>query len=349
MSLELPKNRYEGATRAGALYTRLRSEVGAMPGVRSVSAVSTLPLSHDRNFASFDVSGRPPIPRANAPTAVSLIVMPGYFQTLGIALIAGRDFTARDDSAGVRVAIISETMARRYWPGEDALGEGLDLYGTRYRIIGIAADVRDQMERAPAATIYQPELQLGYRNLTLVVRAACPQQARRCEPAPLATSIRRTIASVDRGIAVTDVRTMPHVVSEYLTPWRLLMALLAIFAALALVVAGIGVYGVMAYAVRQRTHEIGIRMALGAGRGEVIRMVVRNAMRLALWGATFGVLGALAVTRVLASLLLYGVSPTDPVVIGGVAALLAVVALLASWLPAHRASAVDPMVTLRSE
>lgn len=229
------------------------------------------------------------------------------------------------------------------------MGEGLDLYGARYRVIGVAADVRDQMEHAPSSTIYQSELQLGYRNLTLVVRAACPRQARRCEPAPLATSIRRAIASVDRSIAVADVRTMPQVVSEYLTPWRLLMALLGIFAGLALVVAGIGVYGVMAFAVRQRAREIGIRMALGAGRGEVVAMVVRNAMRLVVWGAMFGVLGALAVTRVLASLLLYGVSPTDPAVVGGVAALLAVVALLASWLPACRASAVDPMLTLRSE
>jgi ABC-type antimicrobial peptide transport system permease subunit len=229
------------------------------------------------------------------------------------------------------------------------VGEGLDLYGTRYRIIGVAADVRDQMEHAPSSTIYQPELQLGYRNLTLVVRAACPQHARSCEPAALAASIRHTVASIDASIAVTDVRTMPQVVSEYLSPWSLLMALLAIFAALALVVAGIGVYGVMAYAVRERTHEIGIRMALGAGRGEVVGMVVRNAMRLAIWGAVFGVLGALAVTRVLSSLLLYGVRPTDPAVLGGVTALLAVVALLASWLPARCASAVDPMIALRSE
>jgi ABC-type antimicrobial peptide transport system permease subunit len=154
---------------------------------------------------------------------------------------------------------------------------------------------------------------------------------------------------VDRSIAVSDMRTMPQVVSEYVSPWRLLTALLGIFAALALVVAGIGVYGVMAYAVRQRTHEIGIRMALGAGRGEVVGLVVRHAMRLALWGATLGVLGALGVARVLASLMLYGVSPTDPAVIGGVAALLAIVALLASWLPARRATAVDPMIALRSE
>ncbi|HET7551693.1 MAG TPA: ABC transporter permease [Gemmatimonadaceae bacterium] len=349
MSLELPEKRYAGATRTGELYTRLRSEVGALPGVRSVSAVTTLPLSHDRNFASFNVSGRPPIPRAKAPTAVSLVVMPGYFQTLGIPLLAGRDFTAHDDSTASRVAIISETMARHFWPGEDALGQGLDLYGTRYRIIGIAADVRDQMEHAPSSTIYQPELQLGYRNLTLVVRAACPREARKCDPAPLASSIRQLIASVDRSIAITEVRTMPQVVAEYVTPWRLLMTLLGIFAALALVVAGVGVYGVMAYAVRQRTSEIGIRMALGAGRGEVVAMVMRHAMRLAVWGATFGVLGALAVTRVLASLMLYGVSPTDPVVIGGVAALLTIVTFLASWLPARRATSIDPMIALRSE
>jgi ABC-type antimicrobial peptide transport system permease subunit len=142
---------------------------------------------------------------------------------------------------------------------------------------------------------------------------------------------------------------MPQVVAEYVTPWRLLMTLLGIFAALALVVAGVGVYGVMAYAVRQRTSEIGIRMALGAGRGEVVAMVMRHAMRLAVWGATFGVLGALAVTRVLASLMLYGVSPTDPVVIGGVAALLTIVTFLASWLPARRATSIDPMIALRSE
>jgi ABC-type antimicrobial peptide transport system permease subunit len=142
---------------------------------------------------------------------------------------------------------------------------------------------------------------------------------------------------------------MPQVVSEYVSPWSLLMALLTIFAALALAVAGVGVYGVMAYAVRERTHEIGIRMALGAGRKEVTGMVVRNAMRLVVWGTAIGVLGALAAARVLSSLLLYGVSPTDPAVMGGVAALLAAVALLASWLPARRASAVDPMVALRSE
>ena len=348
MSLELPGARYAGTTRAGNFYTRLQSVVAAMPGVRTVAAVSMLPLTHDRNFTHFNVSGRPPVPIAQAPSAVNLIVTPGYFATLGIPLLGGRDFTAHDDSAGPRVAIVSRTMAQRIWPAGNALGQGLDLYGTQYQIIGIAADVRDQMESPPAPTIYQSELQLRNRNLTLVVRGACPANARTCDPASLTAPIRHAIAAMDRDIAVVSVRTMPRVVAEYATPWRLLMGLLSIFAGLALVIAAVGIYGVMMFAVLQRTHEIGIRVALGARRGDVVRMVVRQAMHLIAWSAALGGLGALALSRVL-SLMLYHVSPADPMVIGGIAALLAMVALLASWLPARRATAVDPMIALRSE
>lgn len=349
MSLELPEARYTGATRAGDVYTTLQSVVGGLPGVRNVAAITTLPLSHDRNFTYFNVSGMAPAPTAQAPTAVSLVATPGYFAALGIPLLGGRDFTTHDDSAAPRVAIVSEKMVQRLWPGGDAIGQELDIYGTPHRIIGIAADVRDQMENPPALTIYQSEHQIGNRNLNLVVRTACPAQALTCDAESLASSIRRAIASVDRDIAVSNVRTMPQVASEYATPWRLLMGLLSIFAGLALVIAAVGIYGVMMYAVLQRTHEIGIRMALGAGRGEVVRMVVRDAARLAAWGAAFGVLAALAATRVLASLMLYDVHPTDPTVIGAVAALLATVALVASWLPVRRATAVDPMVALRAE
>ncbi|HEX6536027.1 MAG TPA: FtsX-like permease family protein, partial [Gemmatimonadaceae bacterium] len=302
----------------------------------------------DRQFTYFKVSGAPPVSRAQAPTAVSEVVTPGYFATLGIPLLGGRDFSAHDDSAGPRVAIISEKIAKRYWPDGDAIGKGIDMWGTHYRIIGIAADVRDQMESPPSATIYGAELQIGGRNVTLVVRGACPPDARTCDPASLATPIRRAIASVDRDIAVSNVRTMPRVVAEYVSPWRLFMGLLSIFAMLALIIAAIGIYGVMMYTVLQRTHEIGIRMALGADRGAVVRMVVRDAVRLVMWGAVIGVLGALAIGRIL-PLMLYHVSAADPVVIGSIAALLSIVALLASWLPARRATAVDPMLALRSE
>ena len=350
MSLELPEARYSGATRVANVYARLQSVVGAVPGVRSVAAITTLPLSHDRNFTYFNVVGAPPVPRAQAPSAVSELVTPGYFATLGIPLLSGRDFTTHDDSAGPRVAIISEMMAKRYWPGGDAVGQGVDLGGTRYRIIGIAADVRDQMESPPTATIYGSELYFGDRHLTLVARAACQPDTPTCDPASLATPVRRAIASVDRDIAVSNVRTMPRVVAEYITPWRLLMGLLSILAALALIIAAIGIYGVMMHAVLQRTHEIGIRMALGADRRAVIRMIVREAMRLVAWGAALGGLGAFGITRVLSSMLmLYHESAADPAVIGGIAALLAVVALVAAWLPARRATIIDPMIALRSE
>jgi predicted permease len=348
MSLELPVTRYTGTAQVGAFYTKLESAVGALPGVQRAATVSTLPLSHDRNFTHYNVSGKPPLSAARAPTAVSEFVTPGYFATLGIPLVDGRDFTAHDDSGTAPVAIVSEKMAKRYWPDESAIGQGLELYGKRYQIIGVAADVRDQMESAPATTIYQPELQIGSRNLTLVVRSACSSQARACDAASLAPSIRRAIASLDRTVAVGSVRSMPRVVQEYVSPWRLLMTLLGIFAVVALIIAAIGIYGVMMYAVSQRTHEIGIRMALGANRGRVVRMVVRDASRLIAWGAVFGVIGALAVTRIL-PFLLYGVSAADPTVIGGVAILLALVGLLASWLPVRRATGIDPMSALRSE
>ncbi|MGH7632676.1 MAG: ABC transporter permease, partial [Gemmatimonadaceae bacterium] len=348
MSLDLPDTRYAGIARAAALYTRLQAAVGALPGVRSVAAITTLPLSHDREFTLFNVGGRPPVPMSRAPTAVSLFVTPGYFATLGIPLLRGRDFSAHDDSLAPPVAIVSQKMARRYWPEGSAIGQEIDLHGARARIIGVAADVRDQMEHAPASTIYQSELQHDKSDLHLVVRAACPARSRGCDPESLAPSVRSAIASVDRDIAVADVRTMPEVAADYVSPWRLLMGLLGIFAVVALVIAAIGIYGVMMYAVLQRTHEIGVRMALGADRSRVVQMVVRDAARLAAWGAGLGVLGVLAVTRVLSGLL-YDVSAADPAVIGGIAVLLATVAVVASWLPARRATTVDPMIALRSE
>ena len=348
MSLELPQARYTGTTRTAALYTQLQSVVASLPGVRSVAAITTLPLSHDRNFTYFNPSGKTPIPRAQAPTAVSVYVTPGYFAALGVPLLGGRDFSAQDDSGAPRVAIINEKLAKRYWPNDNVLGRRIDIWGTHYLIIGVAADVRDQLESPPAPTIYQSELQIGGRNLTLVTRVACPVQIPTCDAESLALSVRRAVASLDRHIAVADVRTMPQVIAEYVTAWRLLMSLLSIFAAIALIIAAVGVYGVMMYAVLQRTHEIGIRMALGADRSEVVGIVVRDAMRLIGWGAAFGVLAALAVTRAL-PFMLYEVSAADPTIIVGIAALLALVALMASWLPARRATAVDPMIALRSE
>lgn len=348
MSLELPWTRSAGLTQAASLYTQLQSAVTSVPGVLRTAVVTTLPLSHDRQFTRFNITGKPPALAAQAPTAVSEYVTPGYFETLGIPLLGGRDFTAQDDSGAPPVAILSETMAKRYWPDGSAIGRDLDLYGTRYQIVGIAGDVRDQMESAPAITIYQPALQSGNRNVTLVVRSACSSQTAGCDAEMLAPAIERAIASVSRNVAVSNVRAMPRVVKEYVSPWRLLMTLIGTFAVAALIIAAVGIYGVTMSSVVQRTHEIGIRMALGADRRQVLRMIVRDAAHFIGWGATFGVLGALAATRAL-PFLLFGVSPADPAVIGGIAALLAIVALLASWLPARRAASVDPMTALRRD
>jgi putative ABC transport system permease protein len=346
MSLELPDARYGSATQVAGFYKALQSTIVALPGVQRAAAITTLPLSHDRNFTRFKVSGRPPVPTGQGPTAVSEFVTPGYFATLGINLVSGRDFTVRDDSGAPPVAVISAKMAERYWPNDDAVGRGLELAGTRYQIIGVAADVRDQMEAPAAITIYQSALQTGSRGATLVIRAACSLESSHCDATSLIAAARAAIASIDRGVAVSNTRTMQRVVFEYVAPWRLLMALLAIFAIFALIIAAVGIYGVMMSAVLQRTHEIGIRMALGADRNEVVRMIVGDAARLIGWGTVFGIVGALATSRVL-PFLLYRVSANDPTVLGSVALLLALVGLMASWLPARRATGVDPTHALR--
>ena len=346
MSLELPEARYGSVTQVASFYKILQSAIGALPGVQRAAAITTLPLSHDRNFTRFNVSGKPPASTGQEPTAVSEFVTPGYFATLGVDLVSGRDFTVRDDSGAPPVAVISAKMAKRYWPNDDAVGRGLELAGTHYQIIGVAADVRDQMEAPAAVTIYQSALQTRSRGATLVVRVVCSLELRYCDAKSLIPATREAIASIDRGVAVSNARTMQRVVVEYIAPWRLLMTLLAIFAIVALVIAAVGIYGVMMSAVVQRTHEIGIRMALGADRNEVVRMIVGDAARLIAWGTVFGIVGALATSRVL-PFLLYRVSASDPTVIGGVALVLAVVGLMASWLPARRATRVDPMHALR--
>jgi putative ABC transport system permease protein len=270
------------------------------------------------------------------------IVTPGYFQALGIPLLRGRDFTEHDDSASPGVAIISQSMAQRYWPGEDPIGRSLDAGGMHLRVIGVAGDTRATgVEEMPEPTLYQPNRQIGVNNLALVIRTAG-------DPVALTAAVRRAVASIDRDIAISGVRTMPQVVSDYLTPWKILMTLLGAFALVALVIAAVGIYGVMAYAVAQRTHEIGIRMALGADRAGVLRMVLRQAILLAVAGVALGVLGTLGATRAL-SFLLYGVSAGDPVIIAAVAGSLALVALAASWIPALRATNVDPAVAMRAE
>ncbi|HEX5436744.1 MAG TPA: ABC transporter permease [Gemmatimonadaceae bacterium] len=349
VSIETPAHRYDGAATGAAVTERLRAALRAIPGVIDVAGAWNLPLSGTRNYTVYNVAGRPPLPEERAPRATDMFVTPGYFAALGIPLVRGRDFTARDDSAALRVAIVSQALARRQWPNESAVGQSIVVNSERYEIVGVAADVRnDGVEDEPSPAVYRATEQFGGAPSSLIIRAACARAADDCDPAALTAPIRRVVASVDPDIAIGAVRTVPQLVSDYLTPWRLLMTLLGAFAAVALVIAVVGIYGVMAYTVAQRAHEIGIRMALGADRVRVLRMVLRQATGLVAAGVLFGALGALGTTRALSSLL-YGVSARDPKVLTGVIVLLALVALAASWIPARRAAKVDPVVAMRAE
>jgi putative ABC transport system permease protein len=275
-------------------------------------------------------------------------VSPGYFAALGIPLLRGRSFDPRDAQQAPGVVVVSETLAKRYWPGEDALGRrisfGSNDKGEPYwmTVIGVAADVRQKgLHMQPRAESYVSYAQWPSRYTTLVVRSGL-------EPAGLEASVRREVLAVDHDIPVYDVRTMRQVFDGSLDSRRFNMALLVLFAVLAVLLAAVGLYGVMAYTVTQRTHEIGVRVALGARRWDVLRLVVGQGMGLALLGVMAGLMGATVLTRVLSSLLV-GVPAPSPWTFALTALLLTAVALLACYVPARRAARVDPMVALRYE
>jgi len=266
---------------------------------------------------------------------------------MGIPLRQGRDFGPQDRNGGNKVAIVSETAARQLWPGKDPLGQRFkwsadDTTGWK-TVIGVAADVRqsiNQTKREPV-TIYVPHTQEPVQTLSLVVK-------HHGDPGSLAAAMRRTLQSHDADMPLFDVRTMNEWLRYSLWENRIYVSLMSVFAVLALVIAATGIYGVMAYTVAQRTQEIGIRMALGAARDDVMRMVVGQALRLTLFGIGIGLAGAYAITRLMASLL-FGVKAADPPTFVGVTVILALSALVAAWVPADRATRVDPMVALRSE
>jgi putative ABC transport system permease protein len=272
-------------------------------------------------------------------------VSPDYFTTLGIKIVRGRGFTARDDERAPTVVVISETMAAKYWPGEDPIGKRVQL---RYNnspareIVGIAGDVKQKMLTDNAsAQMYAPFVQAPWPFLTVVAKTtAAPEAA--------AGSLRRALARLDSEQAAGEIRTFDEYFARSIATPRFTATLLGAFAALALLLAGFGLYGVMAYSVAQRSREIGIRMALGARASDVRSLVVSQALRLGAAGLTIGIAGALAVTRVLDSLL-FGVSASDPLTFASVSAALITVLILAAYLPARRATRVDPIVALRAD
>jgi predicted permease len=336
-------------------YKRVLYRVAALPGVQAAGGVSALPLTGARPRNSFVIEGRS-LEAGDVPAAEEALATPGYFSALGIDLVRGRLFDEDDDARVRKVAVVSEAFVRKYFPCEDPIGKRfgpgtrvLNLGGPAQppppewtTIVGVVRDVRtDAVELEAAPLIYRSEWQESSRNLTLTVRADG-------DAAALAESIRREVRGQDPNVPVYGASTMETVVASALSQPHFTMLLLVFFAATALLLSAVGIYGLMAYYVTQRTHEIGIRVALGAGQADVLRLLIGQGARLAAVGVAIGMAGAFAVTRAIGTLL-YGVSPWDPTMFAGASLLLLGVALTACYIPARRAMGVDPMVALRYE
>jgi putative ABC transport system permease protein len=344
LNMSLPQeNLYYSPPAHPRFAAELQERVGSLPGVVSVSAVSHLPLGGGQAGRGFVIEGRPEPGPEDQPGAGYSVVCPDYFKTMNIALISGREFTLKDTPDSPGVIVINEAMARRYWPDEDPLGKRIkiDAKGDWQTIVGVARDVRRRLEEPAEPEFFRPYNQAAWPFMTIVVRTEAAPQS-------LANAVKTALAEVEPERPVSGIRTMEEVVYDSLGPRRFPMLLLLAFSLLALTLAAVGISGVVSFSVTQRTREIGIRMALGASQGDVLRLVLRRSMAAALGGVALGLLGSLALTRFLASLL-FEVKPADPLVLVAVALLLSAVALLASYLPGRRATKIDPMEALRYE
>ncbi|HEX8073330.1 MAG TPA: ABC transporter permease [Pyrinomonadaceae bacterium] len=329
-----------------AAYARIIERLEAVPGVEAAALVSTLPADgFDRRTVELEGQAYQP---GEYPDVDNYVVTPDYLRAMSIPVLRGRAFAAADTADAPPVALVSETMARRLWPGADPLGRRLRYYSSAgpaqawVTVVGVVGDVRQYgLDKPGTMGLYRPDAQLPSFAGTLVVRTT---QA----PASLAAQVRREIAATDKDVAVYGLQPMTTLLAETILLRRFAVLLLGAFAALALVLAVVGLYGVMAYTVTQRTHEIGVRLALGAQARDVFRLVIGHGMLLTLAGTGLGLLASLALTRVLRTLL-YEVSTTDPLTYAGLTALLAAVALVACYVPARRATKVDPMTALRYE
>jgi putative ABC transport system permease protein len=348
MKVVLPALKYPDQAKRSAFYTDLVHRIEALPGVKSAAVTTNLPLYRQGGSIGISIEGRPDPAPNQQPIVVTRVISPHYFSTMGIQLLQGRQFVEQDRADSPGVVVVSETMARRLWPGEDAVGKRLksgssDSTNPWLTIIGMVKDVRQfELTAEPKPQMYLPYEQAGFfepRDLVVSTNV---------EPLSLAATVRRTVWEIDKDQPVSNVRTMEDVLSESIARQRFSMLLLGIFAALALVLAAVGIYGVMSYSVTQRTHEIGIRMALGAQRSDVLKMVVGQGLKLVLIGVVIGLLAAFILTRVMSSLL-FGVTATDPATFITISLVLISVAVLASYIPARRATKVDPMLALRYE
>ncbi|MGA9773588.1 MAG: ABC transporter permease [Blastocatellia bacterium] len=347
MQISLPRSKYTDPASQSNFFKQLIQRVEELPGVQSAGAVSYLPLSGGGIRFFYNIEGRPRLGLGKDPVISVRSISPDYFQALGIPLLRGRAFTDQDTSGNPKVVIISDTMARRSFAGEDPIGKRLAIssnYGPDgwMTIVAIAGDVKHTgLEAESSEELYMPYLQTPWPSMYVVARTAA-------NPASLSGAVRNEVFFVDKDQPVFNMKTMTEVISSSVTQPRFTVFLLGSFAGVALLLAALGIYGVMAYSVTQRTQEMGIRMALGANRASILKLVMRQGMILALIGILIGVGAAFFATRVMKSLL-FGIGITDPITFVSVPLILIVVALLACYIPARKATRVDPVIALRYE
>jgi putative ABC transport system permease protein len=346
LSLRVSAGKYANGEPRAQFYRQAVEHLQTLPGVQSVGAVLSLPLGGDTlNVGrAFIREGRPATPEESGDAAY-LVATPAYFRALQIPLLAGRPFTDQDTDQAAKIMIVNETMARQLWPGESPVGRRLTIWRDEKfprEIVGVVGDVKESLDTEAGPQMYVPYAQdANWSSMSFVIRA-------QGDPMSLTAGARNEFRSLDKGIPVFGVRTMNEVLAISVAPRRTPMLLLSAFAGVALLLAMMGIYGVTAYYVTQRTQEIGIRMALGAQMSDVLKLVLKGGMALALLGIAAGLVGAFALTRLLSSLL-FGVKPTDLATFAAVSLCLVTTALIACYIPARRATKVDPLVALRYE
>jgi putative ABC transport system permease protein len=364
-SVSLPEKKYKSPEQQEQFYARLLDGMRSAPGVEAAAAATGLPLGNNGWQTSFVVDGRPRPSRDQTPLMEACLVTPDYFRAMNIPLKRGRFFNDHDDRsalvgkdlskynevekqlAALNTVIIDEEFARRYWPAEDPIGKRIALGSEEHpnllTVVGVVGRVKMEGLSQDSNRVqgYFPYAQIPNNDMTVILKAAG-------DPNQLIAAVRQQVKAIDPDQPIYSIRTMDDIRAESVAPERLNLTLLSIFAGIALVLAIVGIYGVMSYSVTQRTHEIGIRMAIGAQPRDVFRMVIRQGMMLALIGVGFGLVGAFALTRLMASML-FGVEPTDPVTFTAIAVLLTGVALVACYVPGRRATKVDPVISLRYE
>lgn len=342
----LSEAQYPEVHQRAAYFRDVVDRVSAVPGVIAAGGSTTLPVADPETKAAFLVEGREPSQAGEVFFTNHRRVRPGYFKAMGIRLLQGRLLDERDSAEAPRVVVISKAMAERFWPGEDPLGRRVKRGWSNsadlpwITVVGVVEDVHDVgLDKDPEPAWYLPDTQHDTEYMSLVVHTAS-------DPAGLIPAVRQAIRSVDREQPIFRIATLAELVSGSMSRQRFGAVLLTLFAGLGILLAAVGVYGVMSYTVSQLFHEIGLRMALGADRGAVLRLLLRQGMTLAVLGVALGLGGAVLLTRLLSSLL-FGVSPTDPATLFGAAVFLGLVALLATWVPARRVSRIDPLIALR--